>query len=155
MTIAIGYPKNLSSIYWMVSKKFSSKNSKFYKECMAHYLFCQPAILQFSIFFKIACKELKIVLIAPGNQLFQLLNVLWCFQNYQFPCFLFQQILFKMNHQKVVLNHLFLLTQAELFSRRYHGVWRKSWTVWWPTQQRHSQICSSCSRCTCTPGKVE
>ena len=48
----------------MVSKKFSSKNSKFYKECMAHYIFCYPALSQFSIFFKIACKELKIVQIA-------------------------------------------------------------------------------------------
>ena len=60
----------------MVSKKFFSKNSKFYKECIALSFFCHPAISQFSIFFKIACKELKIVQIASGNQLFQLLNVL-------------------------------------------------------------------------------
>ena len=29
-------------------EKFSFKDSKFYKECMAHYLFCHPLILQFS-----------------------------------------------------------------------------------------------------------
>ena len=63
----------------MVSEKFSSKNSKFYREFMAHYdLFCPPAISQFlmtDISFNIACKELKIAQIAQLNQLFQLLHL--------------------------------------------------------------------------------
>ena len=33
----------------MVSEKFSFKNSKFYKECMAHHIFCHPATAQFQI----------------------------------------------------------------------------------------------------------
>ena len=36
-----------SMIYQIVSEKFSLKKSKFFKECMAHSLFCHPAILQF------------------------------------------------------------------------------------------------------------
>ena len=51
----------------MVSEKFSSENSKFYRECMAHEFFCNTAISQFlmaDISFNIACKELKIAQIA-------------------------------------------------------------------------------------------
>ena len=61
----------------MVSEKFSSKNSKFYRGCMAHKLFCHPAISQFlmaDISFNTACKELKIAQIAQLNELFQLLH---------------------------------------------------------------------------------
>ena len=61
----------------MVSEKFFSKNSKFYRECMAHKLFCHTAISQFlmaDISFNIACKELKIEQIAQLNQLFQVLH---------------------------------------------------------------------------------
>ena len=60
----------------MVSEKFSSKNSKFYSECMAHKLFYHTAISQFltaDISFNIACKELKIAQITQRNPLFQLL----------------------------------------------------------------------------------
>ena len=60
-------------MYRMVSKKFSFKNSKFYKERKAHKLFGHPAISKFSeadISFNIACKELKFVQIAQVNQLF-------------------------------------------------------------------------------------
>ena len=69
--------RNLSPIPRMVSEKFSSKNSKFYRECMAHQLFCHPAISQFlmtDISFNPACKELKIAQIAHLNQLFQRLH---------------------------------------------------------------------------------
>ena len=62
----------------MVLEKFSSKNSKFYRQCMAHYLFCHTAISQFlmaDISFNITCKELKIAQIAQLNQLFQLLHL--------------------------------------------------------------------------------
>ena len=62
----------------MVSEKFASKNSKFYRGCTAHYFFCHPAISQFlmsDISFNTACKELKITQIAPLNQLFQLLHL--------------------------------------------------------------------------------
>ena len=62
----------------MVSEKFSSKNSKFYIECMAHSLFCHTAIwqsLMADIFFNISHKELKIAQIAQINQLFQLLHL--------------------------------------------------------------------------------
>ena len=55
----------------MVSEKFSSKNSKFYRGC-------HPAISQFLmavISFNTACKELKIAQIAQLNQLFQLLHL--------------------------------------------------------------------------------
>ena len=48
--------------YRTVSKKFPFKNSKFYKECLAHWPFCHPAIWQFSMAdspFNIACKEHK------------------------------------------------------------------------------------------------
>ena len=64
-------------MYPMVSEKFNFKNSKVYEECMAHYLFCHPAVSKFSmadISFNIACKEVKIAQIAQVNQLFQLLN---------------------------------------------------------------------------------
>ena len=40
---------NLSSTYQMVSGKGSFKDLKFYKECMAHEIFCHPAIWQFSM----------------------------------------------------------------------------------------------------------
>ena len=61
----------------MVLEKFSFKDSKFYKECMAHYLFCHPLILQFSwlVFPSILLadeKMMKIAQIAQVNQLFQL-----------------------------------------------------------------------------------
>ena len=62
----------------MVWEKFSSKNSKFYRGCTAHKLFCHPAISQFlmsDISFNTACKELKIEQIAQVNQLFQLLHL--------------------------------------------------------------------------------
>ena len=61
----------------MVSEKFSSKTSKFYRGCTAHQLFCHPAISQFfmaDISFNTACKELKIAQIAQLNQLFQPLH---------------------------------------------------------------------------------
>ena len=67
---------NLSPIHRMVSEKFSSKYSKFNRECMAHHLLCRPAISQFlmaDIYINIACKQLKIEQIAQLNQLFQLL----------------------------------------------------------------------------------
>ena len=56
-------------------EKFSFKDSKFYKECMAHYLFCHPfnfTVFMASISFNFACKEMKIAQIAQVNQLFQL-----------------------------------------------------------------------------------
>ena len=58
----------------MVSEKFSSENSKFYREFMANEFFCNTAISQFlmaDISFNIACKELKIAQIFQLNQLFQ------------------------------------------------------------------------------------
>ena len=48
-------------------EKFSFKYSKFYKECMAHYLFCHSVISQFlmtDISFNTAYKEMKIAQIA-------------------------------------------------------------------------------------------
>ena len=71
------FSENLSPIHRKVSEKFSSKNSKFYRGCMAHYLFCHPAIAQFLmavISFNTACKALKIAQIAQLNQVFQLLH---------------------------------------------------------------------------------
>ena len=62
----------------MVSEKFSSKKSKSYRGCMAHYLFCHPAISQFfmaDISFNTACKELKIAQISQLNKLFQPLHL--------------------------------------------------------------------------------
>ena len=62
----------------MVSEKFSSKNSKFYRGCMAHEHFSHPAISQFLIAvisFNTACKELKIAQITQLNQVFQLLHL--------------------------------------------------------------------------------
>ena len=62
----------------MVSEKFSSKSSKFYRECIAHQLFCHTAISQFSmadISFNMTRKGLKIAQIAQPNQLFQLLHL--------------------------------------------------------------------------------
>ena len=62
-----------------VSEKFSSKNSKFYIECMAYYLFCHTAISQFltaDISFIIAPKELKTAQIAQLYQLFRLLHLI-------------------------------------------------------------------------------
>ena len=62
----------------MVSEKFSSKNSKFYRECIAHEIFCHPAISQFlmaDVSFNNACKEVKIAQIAQFNQLFRLLHL--------------------------------------------------------------------------------
>ena len=62
----------------MVSEKFSSKNSKFYRECIAHEIFCHPAISQFlmaNVSFNNACKEMKIAQIAQFNQLFRLLHL--------------------------------------------------------------------------------
>ena len=49
---------------------------------MAHQLFCHPAISQFlmaDISLNIACKELKIALIAQLNLLFQLLHLVHIF----------------------------------------------------------------------------
>ena len=66
----------------MVSEQFSSENSKFYRGCTAHELFCHSAILQFlmsDISFNIACKELKIAQIAQLNQLFQLLHLAYIY----------------------------------------------------------------------------
>ena len=51
----------------MAMEKFSFKYSKFYKECMAHYLFCHSVISQFlmtDISFNTAYKEMKIAQIA-------------------------------------------------------------------------------------------
>ena len=62
----------------MVSEKFFSKISKFYRGCTAHKRFCHPAISQFllsDISFNTAFKELKIAQIAQLNQLFQLLRL--------------------------------------------------------------------------------
>ena len=62
----------------MVSEKFSSTNSKVYREWMAHWLFCHTEISQFlmaDISFNIACKELKIAQIAQLNPSFQLLHL--------------------------------------------------------------------------------
>ena len=61
----------------MVSEKFSSKNSKFYRGCTAHYRFLPHsnfAVLFIS--FNMACKELKIAQIAQLYQLFQRLHLL-------------------------------------------------------------------------------
>ena len=55
--------ENLSSTYRMVSGKGSFKDLKFYKECMAHEIFCHPAIWQFlmaDISFNIALKRWKL-----------------------------------------------------------------------------------------------
>ena len=62
----------------MVSEKFSSKNSKFYRGCKAHKLSCHPAVSQLlmaDISFSTNCEELKIAQIAQLNQLFQPLHL--------------------------------------------------------------------------------
>ena len=102
----------------MVSKKFSSKNSKFYKDCMAHYIFCHPALSQFSIFFKIACKELKIVQIALLT--FECIVMLSKLPISVFPV----SAGFVLNESPIggFEPLVFVDTSAELFSRRYYGV---------------------------------
>ena len=77
MTVSV-ISENLSPIHQMVSEKFSSKNSKFYRECIAHEIFCHPAISQFlmaDVSFNNVCKEMKIAQIAQFNQLFRLLHL--------------------------------------------------------------------------------
>ena len=71
-------------IYWMVSEKFSLKNSKFYKEYIAHLLlliFCHPIaisqLLMADISLNISCKELKISQVGQVYQLFRLLNLVF------------------------------------------------------------------------------
>ena len=67
-------PEILSPIRRIVWEKFSSKNSKFYRESIN----CHPAISQFlmaDISLNIACKELEIAQIAQLNQFFQVLHL--------------------------------------------------------------------------------
>ena len=68
---SFSYLWNFEPIHWMVSEKFFSKNSKFYREWMAHWLFCHPAISQFLM----TDIPLKITQIAQLNQLFQHLHL--------------------------------------------------------------------------------
>jgi len=60
----------------MVSEKFSSKNSKFYREIYGPLTFLPHSnFAVFDISFNFACKELKIAQIAQLNQLYQPLHL--------------------------------------------------------------------------------
>ena len=72
------FSHNVSPIHGMVSEKFFSKNSKFYRGCTAHLTFLPPsnfAVLMSDISFNTAYKDLKIAQIAQLNQLFLLLHL--------------------------------------------------------------------------------
>ena len=80
----------------MVSEKFSSKNSEFYEECIAHQLFCNTAISQFlmvDISFNIACKELKIAQISQLKEAFQLVHLVHIYGHgfYELSCMLMRK----------------------------------------------------------------